>query len=176
MIKQVPTYAKFLKDLCTRVSKNSPGEYRFFGTHTDSTLFRYSPGLFFDTRTDSTFSEYSLGFYNFLVLTLIRPFFGTRPEFFDTRSDATFSEYSPGFYNFSVLTLNRPFFWYSPWLFCDTRTDSTFSGYLPGIYDLSVLTLTRPFSDTRPDYFSILLRILPFRVTRPNSTIFWYSH
>ena len=41
----------------------------------NSTLFRYSPGLFFDTCTDSTFFEYSPGFYNFLVLTLIRPFF-----------------------------------------------------------------------------------------------------
>ena len=27
----------------------------FFGTHTDSTLFRYLPGQFFYTRTDSTF-------------------------------------------------------------------------------------------------------------------------
>ncbi|KAL6327002.1 hypothetical protein AAG906_012686 [Vitis piasezkii] len=28
----------------------------FFGTHTDSTLFRYSSGQFFDTQMDSTFS------------------------------------------------------------------------------------------------------------------------
>ena len=37
----------------------------FFGTHTDSTLFRYSRGQFFNTRTDSTFSQYSPGFYHF---------------------------------------------------------------------------------------------------------------
>ena len=37
----------------------------FFGTHTDSTLFRYSPG-----------------FYHFFVLTLIRSFSATRPEIF----------------------------------------------------------------------------------------------
>ena len=34
----------------------------FFGTHTDSTLFRYSSEQFFDTRMDSTFSRYSPGF------------------------------------------------------------------------------------------------------------------
>ena len=67
-------------------------------------------------------------------------------------------------------------FWYSPELFFDTRTDSTFSGYSPGFYDFSVLTLIRPFSDTHPDYFSILARILPFPSTLSDSTIFWYSH
>ena len=40
----------------------------FFGTHTNSTLFRYSPRQFFDTRRDSTF---------FPVLARILPFFGT---------------------------------------------------------------------------------------------------
>ena len=45
--------------------------------HTDSTIFRYSPGKFFVTRTDYTRSRYSPGFDHFQVLTLILPFFGT---------------------------------------------------------------------------------------------------
>ena len=33
-----------------------------------------------------------------------------------------------------------------------------------------------PSSDTRPDTFSELARFLTFPGTRPDSTIFWYSH
>ena len=54
----------------------------FFGTHTDSTVFRYSSGQFFDSRMDSTFSRYSPGFYHISVLTLIRPFFSNRRDSF----------------------------------------------------------------------------------------------
>ena len=83
----------------------------FFFTHIDSTFFRHSPGLFFDTRTDSTFSEYWPGFYHFSVLTLNRPFSGTRPDYFSRLARILlFKGYSPGFYHFSVLTLIRPFF------------------------------------------------------------------
>ena len=54
----------------------------FFGTHTDSSLFRYSTGQFFNTRMDTSFSWYSPGFYYFSVLTLIRRFFCNRRESF----------------------------------------------------------------------------------------------
>ena len=113
----------------------------FFGTHTDSTIFRYSRGEFFDTRWDSTFSRCAPGFYHFLVLTQIRPFSSTRRDSF--------------FY---------------------TWRDSTFSRYLPGFYHLWVLTLIRPFSGIHWDKFSILARNLPFAGTRPDSTIYQYSH
>ena len=54
----------------------------FFGTHTDSTIFRYSPGQFFGTRTNSKIFRHSPGFYHFSILTLILPFSGTRPAVF----------------------------------------------------------------------------------------------
>ena len=38
------------------------------------------PGQFFNTRTDSTFSRYPPGLYHISVLTLIRPFSGTRSD------------------------------------------------------------------------------------------------
>ena len=49
----------------------------FFGTHTDSTIFRFSPRKFFVTRTDYTLSLYLPGFDHFPILKLILPFFGT---------------------------------------------------------------------------------------------------
>ena len=49
-----------------------------FGTHTDSTIFRYLLRQFFDTRTDSSFSRSWPIFYHFSVLTQIRPFSRTR--------------------------------------------------------------------------------------------------
>ena len=55
---------------------------RIFDTHTDSTLFGYSPGQFFYTRTDPTFSRYLPGFYHFSVLTQIRTFSGTHRDSF----------------------------------------------------------------------------------------------
>ena len=122
----------------------------FFGTHTDSTLFRYSqrfdpfrysPGQLFDTRTDFTFFWYSPGFYYCSVLTQIRPFFGTRRD------------------SFLILVPILPF--------PITR---------PGFYHFSVLTQIRPFFGTRRDSFSILVPILPFPGTRPDSTILRYSH
>ena len=58
----------------------------------------------------------------------------------------------------------------------DTRTDSTISQYSPGFNHFSVLTLIRLFSGTRRDTFSILARLLPLPSTRPDSTIFRYSH
>ena len=116
----------------------------FFGAHTDSTLFRCSPGQFFDTRRDSTFSRYWPEFIHFSVLTLIRPFSGTRRDSFSilvlillfpsTRPYSTifryshrfdcfpvlvgkFFRYSLGFYLFPVLARIPPFF--------GTHTDST---------------------------------------------------
>ena len=106
----------------------------FFGTHIDSTLLRYSSGPFFDTRMYSNFSPYLPGFYHFLELTLIRPFFcNRRDSFIDTRTDSTFSRYSPGFYYFSVLTLIRPF--------SGTRQDN-----------FSILAWILPFPGTQPDF------------------------
>ena len=174
----------------------------FFGTHTDSTLFRYSTGMFFDTHMDSTFFRYSPGFYRFLVLTLIRPFSSTHPDCFSILAWILL---------FPVLARILPFFGshidstlslYSPGQFFDTRTDSSFFQYLhwfnPSpvlariifsipirILPFSVLARILPFfgihidsifSGSRPKCFSILTWILPFSGTRPNSTNFWYSH
>ena len=99
----------------------------FSGTDTDSTLFRYSSGKFFGTRTDSTFPEYSPEFYHFAVLTLILPFqllvrkvsrysygfflflvVARILPFFATDTDSTLFQYSSG-------------------KFLGSRTDSTFS-------------------------------------------------
>ena len=125
---------------------------------------------------DTTFSRYSPGFYYFLVLTLIRPFFSNRRDsfsilarilsfpgslpdsiFFDTHTDSTLFRYSSG-------------------QFFDTRMDSTFSRYSHGFYHIAVLTLIRPFFCNRRDSFSILARILSFPDSLPDSTIFRYSH
>ena len=128
----------------------------------------------------------SHGFYFFLVLTPILPFFGTHidwtlfrysPEqFFDTRR---------GIFLFPVLARIRPFFgthtdWtlfrYSPELFFDSRRDSTFTRYSHGFDHFSVLTLIGDFSGTHPNHFSILARILLFLGTHSDSSIFWYSN
>ena len=134
------------------------------GTHTDSTLFRNSSGQFFNSGTDSTFSRYSQGFYHFLVLTLILPFFETRPDRFSivaqilpfpvTRPDSTI--FSSHIDSALFRNLYGQFF--------NSGTDSTFSQYSPLFYHFSVLTLILLFSDTRPDSFSIVARILPFLV------------
>ena len=180
-----------------------PGSAIFRYSH-GSDLFRYLPREFFDNRTDFTFSRYSPGFYNFSVLTHIRPFSGTRT--YSTRS-----RYSPGFYQFSLLTQIRPFSGTCRECFSivartlpfpGTRSDSTdfryshrfdpfsvlaakvfryshgfyLSRYLPGFCQFSVLTHIRPFSGTRQESFSILVGILRFPGTRPDSTNFRYSH
>ena len=67
-------------------------------------------------------------------------------------------------------------FRYSSGHFFGTRTISNFSRYSPGFYNFWVLTQIVPSSDTRPDSFSVLTRILNFPGTRPHSTIFGYSH
>ena len=85
--------------LCPIISRILP----FFGTHTDSTIFRYSPGQFFGTHRGSTFSWYSLGFYHFSLLA------------------GSVFRYSYGFYIFPVLAHILPFF--------GTHTDSTLFRY-----------------------------------------------
>ena len=147
----------------------------FFGTHTDSTLFRYSVGTIF---------RYSHGFYLFPVLARILPFFGTHTDwtlfqcspkqFSGTRTDSTFllARILP----FLDSHMYWTFFRYSPAQFVDARTNSTFSRYSLGFYHFSVLTLIGPFSGTRPIRFPILARILPFPDTHTDSTIFRYSH
>ena len=121
----------------------------FYGTPTDSTLFRYSWGQLLVTRTDSTFSQYSLGFYHFSVLPQIRPFSGTRgdsfwlltriPHFPGTRRDATIFWYSHRFDPFPVLV-------------------RTVFGYSHGFY-----------------IFPVLVGILPFFCTPKDWIVFWYS-
>ena len=123
---------------------------------------------------DSTFSQYSRGFYYFSVLTLIRPFSGSRQDNFSiparilhfpgTRLDSTnlryshifdrfqvlagkVFRYSHGFYLFAVLARILPFF--------GTHTDSTILRYSP-----------TKFFVTRTDFLG----------SRPNFTIFLYTH
>ena len=142
---------------------------------------------------DSTFSWYSPGFSNFLVLTLILPFFRTGPDSFsalarippfaNTRPDSTMFWYSHSFYPFSVLVPT----------FFGTLTDSFFCRYSPGFKNVPlltlilpffragpdsfpVLTLILPFFRTGPDSFKVLARIPPFPGSRLDSTIFWCSH
>ena len=92
----------------------------------------------------------SHGFYLFPILSRILPFFGTH-------TDYTLFRYSTGH-------------------FFDSCTNSTFSPYSPGFYHFSGLTLIQPFFCTRRVSFSITARILPFLGTRPDSTIFQFSH
>ena len=133
--------------------------------------------------------EYSPGFYHFLELALIGPFFGSHPnsfsilarilpfpgtrpditifwysteKLFDTRTDSTFSRHSPVFYHISELPVNGPF----------SVLTGTIFRYSHGFYHFSLLTLIRPFSGTQPNSFTILTRILPCSSTRPDSTIF----
>ena len=156
----------------------------FFGTHTYSTLFRYSSGHFFDTCTDSTFSRYSPGFYHFSVITQIRPFSSTRQDSFSILAQIlpfpVLARILPLFGTHTDSTIFR----YSPTQIVDSRTDSTFSKYSPGFDHFSVLTQIRLFSGTPRCRLSILVRILPFPGTRPNlpffgthidSTFFGYS-
>ena len=146
------------------------------GTHTDSTLFWNSFGQFFNSGIESTSSRYSPGFYHFLVLTLILPFFETRQEsfsivarslpFLGAHPDSTIFQYSQTFYHFLILVHK----------FFNSAMDSTFSRYSPWFYQFLVVTLILPFSDNRPYSFLIVARILPFPGARPDSTNFLYSH
>ena len=130
----------------------------FFGTHTNSSLFRYSSGHFFDTRTYSTFSQYSPGFYHFSVLTLIRPFSDTRRDTFSmlarllhlpsTQPDSTIFRYSHCFYPFPVFAL-------------------TSCRYSHGFYLLRYLHVFY--------LFPVLGQILPFFGTHTDSTLFRYA-
>ena len=148
----------------------------FFGTPIDSTLFRYSWGQLLVTRTDPTFSRYSTGFFHFSVLPQIRPFYWySSGKFFDTRMDSTFPGTRPDSTVFRNSHRFDPFpilvgtvFGYSH--------GSTFSRYTPRFYHFSVQPQIRPFFDTRRESFLTFARILPFPRTRPDSTIFRYSH
>ena len=96
-------------------------------------------------------------------------------EFFHTRTDSTFPSTSPDstifryshrFDLFRVLV--GSVFPYSHRFYL--------SEYFPGFYHFSVLTQSRPFCGTRRESFSILVPILAFPCSRPDSTIFRYSH
>ena len=145
---------------------------QFSCAHTHSTIFPYWSGQFFGTRTDSTVCRYSPGFNNYLVLTLILPFsrsgadsFSAHariPTFAGTRPDSAMFRYSHSFYHFSVLV--RTIFRYSHGF--------NHLPYSPGFNNFLVLTLILPFFRTGPNSFSALARIPPFAGTRPDSTIF----
>ena len=164
-------------------------------TRTDSTISRYTPRFyhflvlpqirpFSGTRgnsiwllcTDSTFSRYSPGFYHFFVLPTIRPFSGTRGEsfwilvrivpFHGTRLDSTIFRYSHRFDRFPLPV--RTVFGYSHEFYIFL--------YSSACYNFSVLPQIRPFSGIGLESLLTLARILPFPGTRPDSTIFRYSH
>ena len=94
----------------------------FYGTHTDSTIFRNSSGQFFKSGMDSSFSQHSPGFDHFSVFTLILPFSETRSNsfskvqrilpflgtrtnstIFGSHTNSTLLRYSHWFYHFSML-------------------------------------------------------------------------
>ena len=125
---------------------------------------------------DSNFSPYLPGFYHFLVITLIRPFFCNRRDRFTILArilpfpsnlpDSTIFRYSHTFDPFPVLV--RTIFRYSHGF------------YLFPVLNRILLFFTThndsPFFCNRRDSFSILAWILPFPDTLPDSTIFRYSH
>ena len=127
----------------------------FPSTLPDSTIFRYShwfdpsPVPFrtiFDTRMDSNFSPYLPGFYHFLVITLIRPFFCNRRD------------------SFSILARILPF--------PSTLPDSTIFRYSHSFDPFPVLVRTI-FRYSHGFYpFTVLNRILLFLGTHIDSTIF----
>ena len=125
---------------------------------------------------DSSFSRHSPGFYHFPVLTLILPFSETRPESFSIVARILpFLGTRPYFIVFGTHT-NSTLFRNSSGQFFKSGMDSSFSRHYPGFYHFPVLTLILPFFETRSDSFSIVAQILPFPGTRPDSTIFRYSH
>ena len=157
MIKQVPTYAKFLKDLCTvkrglNVTKKAflteqvsaiiqskslvkykdPGcptiAVNIGGTHVEKALLDLGASV--NLLPYSVYKQLGLG--------------GLKPTT-TTLSLADRSVKIPR----GVIDLFR----YSPGQFFNTRRDSTFSRYSPGFYHFSVLTQIRPFFDTRRDIF-----------------------
>ena len=131
------------------------------GTRTDSTIFRYSPGVFFGTLTDSTYSRHSHGFYHFPVLTKILPFSVVARTVFQD---------SHGFYLFPVLARILPFFGTHKYsIFFGTLTDSTCSRNSHGFYHFSVLTRTVFWYSKKFYIFPALARILPFSGTHPDS-------
>ena len=116
------------------------------------------------------FLGYSPGFYHFQVLTLILPFFGTRPDRFSVLAQILPFPVLAQILQFSGTHAGSTIFRYPSGQYFRTRTDSTFSRYSPGFYHFQVQTLSHPFFGTRPDGFSVLARILPFPDTRPDCT------
>ena len=160
----------------------------FFGTHTNSTVFQYSPGQFFDNRTDSTFSRYLPGLCHFSVLPQSRPFSSTPRDSFSTLvrilpfpgtySDSAIFRYSHwfdcfpvlsgttfrhshGFYLFPVLTRMMPFF--------GSPTESTLFWYTPGQYFDTRTNSTFSRYWPRFCHFSVFTLIRPFSDTRRDS-------
>ena len=81
------------------------------GTLTDSIILLYWSGQFFGTRTDSTFCRYSPGFNNVPVLTHILPFFRTGTDSFSVLARIEpFAGTSLDSNRVPVLTLIQPFF------------------------------------------------------------------
>ena len=118
------------------------------------------------------------------MLTLIRPFFGTREDSFSVLARILPFLVLARILAFSGPDTDSTIFRYSWGQFFGARMDSTFSRYWPGFYRFQVLTLILPFFGTRRHIFSVLARILPFPVLGQilpfsgpdtDSTIFRYS-
>ena len=129
----------------------------FFGTHTDSNIFRHSSGQFFDTRRIYLFPVlieilplFGTRLDNFSILAQILPFPSTGPDStifrYSHRFDlfpvlaGTVFRYSQEFYIFPIVARILPFFGthtdltlfrYSPEQLFDTRRNSTSSPYSP---------------------------------------------
>ena len=132
---------------------------RFPSTRPNSTNFRYSHCFYPFPKLVWKVFQYWHGFFLFPVLAPSLPFSGTHTDstlfrnssgqFFNSGTNSTCSPTRP---NITIFrNSSREFF--------NSGTDSTFCLYSPGFYHLLILTQILPFSDTRPD-----------------STIFRYSH
>ena len=156
---------------------------QFSGAHTESTIFRYWSGQFFGTRTDSTFSRYLPGFNNFLVVTLILPFFVLVRTVFRHSHEFHFLPIVAQIEQFFGTHTDSTIFPYWSGQFFGTRTDSTFSRYSPGslifryshcFYHFSVLVRTVLRYSHGFHLFLVLARIQQFSGAHTDSTIFSY--
>ena len=144
----------------------------FMKIHADSTLFQYPTGQFFGTGTNSTWSRQSPGFCHLSVFTRILHFVDTWPISFLVL--AQIFRYWHEFYLIG-LHVDSTLFWYLTDQFFGTRTDSTWSRQSPGFCHLSVFTRILHFFDTWSINFLVLAQILLDPGGASDSTVYWYS-
>ena len=130
------------------------------------------------------------GFYLFPVPAWILQIFGTHTystifrnlseQFFSSGTDSTLIPVLARILPISGTHIGSTIFRNSSAQFFGIRTNSTFSQYSPGFYKFPVLTLIVSFSETRPEsflkmarilLFPVLARILPFSGTHTYSTL-----